>query len=92
MLRIISELADGRLHEQGYSVDTLPKILDDYRWPELFWAEDIIGETAQPLGPDCPPRRPNNYERMTVLLDCIINDKAPLVGEDGARRGSDAQS
>ena len=37
--------------------------------------------------PICPPRHPSNYERMTAhFLDCIINDKPPLVsGEDGAR-------
>ncbi len=71
-----------------YSVHTLPKILKDYRWPELFWVEDIIGETVRRRWvPICPPRHPNNYERMTEhFLDCLINDKEPLVsGEDGAR-------
>ena len=71
-----------------YSVETLPKILKDYRWPELFWVEDIINETVRNRWvPICPPRSPNNYERMTAhYLDCIINDKPPLVsGEDGAR-------
>ena len=71
-----------------YSVETLPKILKDYRWPELFWVEDIIGEKVRNRWiPICPPRSPNNYDRMTEhFLDCIINDKPPLVsGEDGAR-------
>jgi predicted dehydrogenase len=71
-----------------YSVETLPKILKDYRWPELFWVEDIINETVRNRWvPICPPRSPNNYDRMTAhYLDCIINDKPPLVsGEDGAR-------
>jgi predicted dehydrogenase len=71
-----------------YSVETLPKILDDYRWPELFWVEDIMGgKVRNRWVPICPPRSPNNYERMTThFLDCIINDKPPLVsGEDGAR-------
>jgi len=71
-----------------YSVETLPKILDDYRWPELFWVEDIMsGKVRNRWVPICPPRSPNNYERMTAhFLDCIINDKPPLVsGEDGAR-------
>jgi predicted dehydrogenase len=71
-----------------YSVETLPKILKDYRWPELFWVEDIINPTVRNRWvPICPPRSPNNYDRMTAhYLDCIINDKPPLVsGEDGAR-------
>lgn len=71
-----------------YSIDTLPKIIKDYRWPELFWVEDIINTTIRNRWvPICPPRSPNNYERMTAhFLDCLINDKEPLVsGEDGAR-------
>jgi len=71
-----------------YSVETLPKILKDYRWPELFWVEDIIDKNVRNRWiPICPPRSPNNYDRMTAhYLDCIINDKQPLVsGEDGAR-------
>ncbi|MBI4585858.1 MAG: Gfo/Idh/MocA family oxidoreductase [Planctomycetes bacterium] len=71
-----------------YTVDTLPKILKDYRWPELFWVEDIVNKTVRNRWiPICPPRYPSNYDRMTEhYLDCIINDKEPMVsGEDGAR-------
>jgi predicted dehydrogenase len=71
-----------------YTLDTLPEILKDYRWPELFWVEDAMsGNVRHRWVPICPPRSPNNYERMTDhFLDCIINDKPPLVsGEDGAR-------
>jgi predicted dehydrogenase len=71
-----------------YTLESLPQILKDYRWPELFWVEDIMSETVRKRWvPICPPRRPNNYERMTThFLDCIVNDKTPLVsGEDGAR-------
>jgi predicted dehydrogenase len=71
-----------------YTVDTLPKILRDFRWPELFWVEDIVaGSVRKRWIPICPPRSPSNYERMTAhFLDCIINDRQPLVsGEDGAR-------
>jgi predicted dehydrogenase len=73
---------------KAYSVDTLPKILKDYRWPELFWVEDIIDKNVRNRWVSiCPPRSPNNYDRMTAhYLDCIINDKPPLVsGDDGAR-------
>jgi predicted dehydrogenase len=40
-----------------YSVETLPKILKDYRWPELFWVEDIIHKNVRNRWvPICPPR------------------------------------
>ena len=71
-----------------YSVETLPPILKNYRWPELFWVEDFIDENVRNRWvPICPPRHPNNYERMLEhFLDCLVNDKEPLVsGEDGAR-------
>jgi len=73
---------------KDYSLESLPQILKDYRWPELFWVEDIMSENVRKRWvPICPPRHPNNYERMTAhFLDCIIGNKAPLVsGEDGAR-------
>jgi predicted dehydrogenase len=71
-----------------YTVDTLPKVIKDFRWPELFWVEDIINKTVRNRWvPICPPRSPSNYERMTAhFLDCLLNDEEPLVsGEDGAR-------
>ena len=71
-----------------YTVDTLPKILKDYRWPELFWVEDIVDKNVRNRWVRiCPPRSPSNYDRMTKhFLNCLINDKEPLVsGDDGAR-------
>jgi predicted dehydrogenase len=71
-----------------YTQDTLPEILRNYRWPELFWVEDIASENVRNRWvPICPPRYPNNYQRMlSHFLDCVINDKEPRTsGEDGAR-------
>jgi predicted dehydrogenase len=73
---------------KDYSRDTLPQILKDYRWPELFWVEDWIANPVRKRWiPICPPRSPSNYERMCAhFMDCLANDKEPLVsGEDGAR-------
>ena len=73
---------------KDYSVDDLPQLLKDFRWPELFWVEDRIEPTVRKRWiPMCPPRSPNNYDRMTAHYhDCIINDKQPLTsGDDGAR-------
>ncbi|MBN1918896.1 MAG: Gfo/Idh/MocA family oxidoreductase [Verrucomicrobia bacterium] len=71
-----------------YSIDDYPQLLKDFRWPELFWVEDRINPTVRKRWiPMCPPRHPNNYERMCAHFhDCIINDKQPLVsGEEGAQ-------
>ena len=73
---------------KDYSLEDLPEILRNYRWPQLFWVEDRIGETVPKRWmPIMPPREPNNYERMTQhFLECVIEDHEPLVsGEDGAR-------
>lgn len=71
-----------------YNIEDLPEILKNYRWPQLFWVEDFINRPVQKRWmPLCPPRSPNNYEKMTRhFIDCLVNNKEPLVsGEDGAR-------
>ena len=71
-----------------YNIKEYPEILENFRWPELFWVEDHIGEHVRNRWvPICPPRHPNNYERMWEhFYDCILNDKEPLTkGQDGAR-------
>jgi predicted dehydrogenase len=73
---------------KDYNIEDLPEILRNYRWPQLFWVEDVINRPLQKRWmPIMPPREPNNYTRMTQhFLECVIEDKEPLVsGEDGAR-------
>jgi predicted dehydrogenase len=73
---------------KDYSLEDLPEILRNYRWPQLFWVEDYISNPIPKRWmPIMPPREPNNYTRMTQhFLECVIDDKEPLVsGEDGAR-------
>jgi predicted dehydrogenase len=73
---------------KDFSLEDLPDILRNYRWPQLFWVEDHINRPMPKRWmPIMPPREPNNYERMTQhFLECVIEDKEPLVsGEDGAR-------
>jgi predicted dehydrogenase len=73
---------------KDYAVEELPDILRRYRWPQLFWVEDIISRPVQKRWiPLMPPREPNNYANMTRhFIECIIEDKTPLVsGEDGAQ-------
>ena len=74
--------------DKEYSNDDLPEILKNFRWPEIFWAEDIVNPTVRKRWvPICPPRFPSNYDRMIEhFFDCLTNDKQPLTsGEDGAR-------
>jgi predicted dehydrogenase len=73
---------------RDYTLDTLPDILKNYRWPQHFWVEDYINDPIPKRWmPIMPPRNPNNYARMIQhFFDCIVNDSEPLVsGEDGAR-------
>lgn len=71
-----------------YEYNQLPEIIRKYRWPQIFWAEDIITHPVQKRWVSIyPPREPNNYYYLLEhFLDCIVNDKEPLTkGEDGAR-------
>ena len=73
---------------RDYNEEDLPEILKNYRWPQLFWVEDRSHRPLQKRWiPICPPRSPNNYERMCKhFMDCLLHDEEPLVsGEDGAR-------
>ncbi len=74
--------------DKEFTADNLPPILKNFRWPELFWVEDIIHENVRKRWvPIAPPRFPSNYEKMLEhFLTCLIDGKEPLVsGEDGAR-------
>ena len=73
---------------KDYSRETLPQLLRDNRWPELFWVEDWISNPVRNRWvPISPPRSPSNYDRMCAhFMECLAEDKEPLVsGEDGAR-------
>jgi len=73
---------------RDYTLETLPEILRNYRWPQLFWVEDRLQPTVPKRWiPIIPPREPNNYTNMCRhFMDCLTQDVEPLVsGEDGAR-------
>jgi len=73
---------------KDYNFEDLPEIIKNYRWPQKFWVEDMINRPVEKRWvPIIPPKYPNNYENMTKhFMDCLIDDKKPLVsGEDGAR-------
>ena len=73
---------------KDYEQKDLPEIIRKYRWPQIFWAEDLITHPVQKRWVSIyPPREPNNYYYLCQhFIDCIVNDKEPLTtGEDGAR-------
>lgn len=73
---------------RDYEHNQLPEIIRRFRWPQVFWAEDLITHPVQKRWVSIyPPREPNNYYYLLEhFLDCIVNDREPLTkGEDGAR-------
>ena len=73
---------------KDYEYEDLPEIIRKYRWPQIFWAEDLITHPVSKRWVSIyPPREPNNYFYLCQhFIDCIVNDKEPLTkGEDGAQ-------
>lgn len=71
---------------KDYRQEQLPELIRKHRWPQVFWAEDIIADSVQKRWVSLyPPREPNNYANLwRHFADCIINDAEPLTsGEDG---------
>lgn len=72
---------------KDYNEDKLPDIIRNYRYPQMWWAEDLVKQPIAKRWVSIYPPRELNYERMWKhFIECIIKDKQPLVsGEDGAR-------
>lgn len=71
-----------------YSYDELPEEIKNYRWPDIFWAEDkFTNPVRKKWVTMSPPRFPSNYEKLLEhFFDCVKYDYEPLTsGEDGAR-------
>ncbi len=73
--------------DKDYNLEELPKIIRDYRYPQLFWAEDVINRpVTKRWVPIYPPRESNYLRMLKHFVGCILEDKEPRVtGEDGAR-------
>ncbi len=71
-----------------YTVETLPKILKDYRWPQLFWVEDIIDEErAEALGAHLPAALAEQLRPDDRALPRLHRQRQGAAGE---RRGRGA--
>ncbi len=73
--------------DKDYNFEDLPKIMRDYRYPQLFWAEDLVNRpVTKRWVPIYPPRESNYLRMLKHFIECILQDKEPRVtGEDGAR-------
>ena len=73
---------------KDFNIEDLPEIIANYRWPDQFWAEDIMNRPVKKRWISiCTPKHPSNYERLIRhFIDCLLKDEEPLVSiEDGAR-------
>jgi predicted dehydrogenase len=73
--------------DKDYNAEDLPRIIRDYRYPQLFWAEDLVNRPVSKRWVPIYPPRESNYARMIKhFVGCILEDKEPRVtGEDGAK-------
>lgn len=70
---------------KNFKQEELPKIVKDYRYPQLFWSEDIMqpdGFVPRRWVPIYPPRE-WAYKRMLVhFLDCVQNGTKPILSPE----------
>jgi predicted dehydrogenase len=71
---------------KDYNWEDLPEILRDYRYPQLFWAQDNVDRPLKKRWIPIYPPRGWAYKRMIQhFIDCIAYDKDPIIrAEDGA--------
>ena len=67
---------------KDYKQSELPQIVKDYRYPQLFWSEDIMTpdkNVPKRWVPIYPPRE-SAYKRMLKhFLDCVETGKEPII-------------
>ena len=71
---------------KDYTWDELPEIVQKYRYPINFWAEDLAGDHVLKRWVTITPPREWSYTRMwDHFADCILTGKEPMMkAEDGA--------
>lgn len=71
---------------RDYAWDELPEIVQKYRYPVCFWAEDLAGPHVTKRWVTITPPREWSYTRMwDHFADSILNNTEPMMkAEDGA--------
>jgi predicted dehydrogenase len=72
---------------KDYNWQELPDIIKKYRYPQLFWAEDIIQKPMTKRWVSIYPPREWSYRRMLKhFIQCVFENKEPVIKpEDGAQ-------
>ena len=72
--------------DKDYNWEDLPEILRDYRYPQVFWAQDNVDRPLKKRWIPIYPPRGWAYKKMIQhFIDCIAYDKDPIIrSEDGA--------
>ena len=71
---------------KDYNWEDLPEVMRDYRYPQVFWAQDNVDRPLKKRWIPIYPPRGWAYKKMIQhFVDCIMNGKEPIIGnEDGA--------
>ena len=72
--------------DKDYNWEDLPEVLRDYRYPQVFWAQDNVDRPLKKRWIPVYPPRGWAYKKMIQhFIDCIAYDKEPIIrSEDGA--------
>jgi predicted dehydrogenase len=73
--------------ERDYEWETLPEIIKDYRYPQIFWATDNVTRPLQKRWVSIYPPRGWAYKKMIQhFIECIAYGREPVIKmEDGAK-------
>lgn len=72
--------------DRDYEWDELPEIVRDYRYPQVFWAQDNFDRPLKKRWVSIYPPRGWAYKKMiSHFIDCIVDGTEPIIrAEDGA--------
>lgn len=72
--------------DKDYNWEDLPEVLRDYRYPQVFWAQDNVDRPLKKRWIPIYPPRGWAYKKMIQhFIDCIAYDKDPIIRpDDGA--------
>jgi len=72
--------------DRDYNWEELPEIIRDYRYPQVFWAQDNFDRPLKKRWVSIYPPRGWAYKKMLQqFVDAIAYDRAPVIqAEDGA--------
>ena len=65
---------------KDFKQSELPEIVREYRYPQLFWSEDIMqpdGNVPKRWVPIYPKRGWSYKYMLEHFIDCVVNDKEP---------------